>query len=123
MSTDSSWKYILFPGRHHALTRYQAEWIKDCREGKIKDNTGKVIKVDDDVKWIFVVTSANHHTTRRNPVAVSRRIAQVELFGKQEGIDILVSTLSDVSDNLRFAEHVIASVHVDLGISLGGCLP
>lgn len=118
MSTDSSWKYILFPGRHHALTRYQAEWIKDCREGKIKDNTGKVIKVDDDVKWIFVVTSANHHTTRRNPVAVSRRIAQVELFGKQEGIDILVSTLSDVSDNLRFAEHVIASVHVDLGISL-----
>ena len=114
----SPWKYILFPGRHHALTKYQAEWIKSCREGKIKDDEGNLITVDDDTSWIFVITSANHHTTRRNPVSVSRRIAQVELFGKAENLRALTLTLSDVSDNLRFAEHVVASVHVELGLTL-----
>ena len=115
---EKNWNYVLFPGRHHALTQYQADWIQDCKAGKIKDSQGNVIKISEDTKWIFVITSANHHTTRRNPVAIARRIAQVELFGKQEGIEILISNISDVADSLRFAEHVIASVHVDLGIIL-----
>ena len=115
---EKSWDYILFPGRHHALTQYQAQWIQDCKAGKIKDNQGNAIKITKDTEWIFVITSANHHTTRRNPVAIARRIAQVELFGKQEGIETLISNISDVADTLRFAEHVIASVHVDLGVTL-----
>ena len=118
MTENNAKKYILFPGRHHSLTKFQAEWIKDTLSGKHKEDNGQTIKVDANTVWIFAITSSNHHTTRRNPISINRRVAQVELFGKHENLPVLVASIYDVQSNERFAEQVILSVHTELGITL-----
>lgn len=112
-------KYVLFPGRHHSLTKYQAEWISKTFRRDYNDNPGEPIRLNrEEVVWIFPVTSSNHHTTRRNPISLSRRVGQLELFGAYEGIKILVVPIHDIQDNERFAEHIIQAVHTELGITL-----
>ena len=118
MTENNAKKYVLFPGRHHSLTKFQAEWIKDTLSGKHKEDNGQTIKVDANTVWIFAITSSNHHTTRRNPISINRRVAQVELFGKHENLPVLVASIYDVQSNERFAEQVILSVHTELGITL-----
>jgi hypothetical protein len=68
-------EYLLFPGRHHVLTRFQASFLREQARGKT-------------VVW--AVTSANHHTTKRNPVAFDRREAAIERFSVGTGIRSLV---------------------------------
>jgi SAM-dependent methyltransferase len=117
-SSNRAWKYMLIPGRHHTLTRFQADWIKGCYRGYWKDNRGDPIFIDANTTFIFAVTSANHHTTRRNPISSQHRVSQIELFGKIEQLEVLVATLADVPMNDRFATHVIDMVRVDLEIDL-----
>lgn len=116
--SNKPWQYVLFPGRHHTLTKYQAEWINGCKDGRWNDSNENPIVTDENTIWIFAITSSNHHTTRRNPVQIQRRISQIELFGNQEDITVLITSLPDVTPNERFAEHVISAVHADLGITL-----
>lgn len=118
MADSPAKKYMLFPGRHHCLTGFQAEWIHEALEGKVFDNQGNKVIVDDKTLWIFAITSSNHHTTRRNPISLNRRVGQVELFGRYENIPVMVASIYDVQVNERFAEHAILSVHTELGLTL-----
>ena len=65
-------RYVLFPGRHHLLTRYQAEYLA---------------RVADGAQIVFAVTSADHGNTRRNPIPGHRREAQIERLSAQTGLD------------------------------------
>ncbi len=44
--------FLLFPGRHHVLTRFQADYLRRWPG----------------VTIVWAVTSANHENTKRNPV-------------------------------------------------------
>ena len=69
--------YLLFPGRHHVLTRFQGEFLRQFADRAV----------------VWAVTSANHQTTKRNPVAFDRREAAIERFSVAEGIRSLVVVL------------------------------
>lgn len=96
--------YILFPGRHHVLTRFQARYLADL--------------AGPDTTVIWAVTSANHQNTRRNPVPAHRREAAIELFSQSEGIRSLVVPVVDVPSDQRFAEITCKAVAHATGITL-----
>jgi hypothetical protein len=61
---DEQPRYVLFPGRHHLLTRFQADYLHR-------------LAADSAATIVWAVTSANHDNTRRNPVPYHRREAAI----------------------------------------------
>jgi len=96
--------YLLFPGRHHLLTRFQAEYL-----GKL---------AGDGTTVVWAVTSANHQNTRRNPVPYDRREAAIERFSVQEGLRSLVVPVFDTALTDRFAEVTLKNVEATVGRTL-----
>lgn len=94
-------RYVLFPGRHHVLTRFQARYLAELAP---------------DATVIWAVTSANHQNTRRNPVPANRREAAIELFSQTEDIRSLVVPIFDVASDERFAEITLKAVAHATGI-------
>ena len=80
-------EFVLFPGRHHLLTRFQADHLA---------------KLGGTVVW--AVTSANHENTRRNPVPYHRREAAIERFSVLTGLRSVVVPVFDTAPTDRFAE-------------------
>ncbi len=98
-------RFVLFPGRHHLLTRFQAGYLRGLAgEGRRT------------VVW--AVTSANHQNTKRNPVGYDRRQAAIERFSVQEGLRSLVVPVFDTAHTGRFAEVTLKSVESVLGQTL-----
>jgi SAM-dependent methyltransferase len=95
-------RYVLFPGRHHVLTRFQADYLADL--------------VGPDTTVIWAVTSANHQNTRRNPVPAHRREAAIELFSHATDIRSLVVPVVDVPADDRFAEITLKAVRHATGV-------
>jgi SAM-dependent methyltransferase len=99
MKTD----YLLFPGRHHLLTRFQAEFL--TRQAR-------------DATVVWAVTSANHENTKRNPVPFHRREAAIERLSAQEGLRSLVVPVFDTARTDRFAAVTVKNVEVATGLAL-----
>lgn len=87
-------QYLLFPGRHHVLTRFQGEFLE-----RFADRT---------VVW--AVTSANHQTTKRNPVGFDRHEAAIERFSVDTGIRSLVVGVVDTPPTDEFAEVTVKAI-------------
>ncbi|OHV04972.1 methyltransferase [Mycobacterium talmoniae] len=103
-------RYVLFPGRHHLLTRFQARYLADLLGGWLTDATGAPLTFTDDAVVVWAVTSANHQNTRRNPVPANRREAAIEAFSQREGLRSLVVPITDVPATDRFAEITLKAV-------------
>ncbi|HEY2671829.1 MAG TPA: class I SAM-dependent methyltransferase [Rugosimonospora sp.] len=97
-------RYILFPGRHHVLTAFQAEYLRDL--------TG------DGTTVVWAVTSANHENTRRNPIPYDRREAAIERFSMLEGSRSLVVPVFDTAYTKRFAEVTLKNIEASLSLAL-----
>jgi SAM-dependent methyltransferase len=97
-------RYILFPGRHHLLTRFQAGYLRRLAA--------------DGSTVVWAVTSANHSNTRRNPVPFHRREAAIERFSVLEGLPGLVVPVFDTAPTDRFAEVTLKNVEAALGLRL-----
>jgi SAM-dependent methyltransferase len=91
-------RFVLFPGRHHLLTRFQADYLRRF-----------------DATVIWAVTSANHQNTKRNPIAYDRRQAANERLSAQVGLRSLVVPVFDTAPTDRFAEVTLKSVEAVLG--------
>jgi SAM-dependent methyltransferase len=118
-------RYLLFPGRHHLLTRFQAEYLR--RLATVGDGTATESKVgsvdqttDDDggVTVVWAVTSANHENTRRNPVPYHRREAAIERFSVLTGLRSVVVPVFDTAETDRFAEVTLKNVAAATGREL-----
>lgn len=96
--------YLLIPGRHHLLTRFQADYLRSI--------------ADSDTTVIFAVTSANHTNTRRNPVPYDRREAAIERFGTTERLRCLVVPVFDTAPTERFAEVTLKNILATTGLDL-----
>ena len=97
-------RYLLFPGRHHLLTRFQAAYLRELAA--------------DGARTVWAVTSANHSNTRRNPIAYHRREAAIERFSVLEGLPSLVVPVFDTAPTDRFADVTVKNVEASLGLSL-----
>ena len=70
---------VLFPGRHHAFTRFQWAELRAVLDGHWVALSGRRIRCSPEAVVIVAITSADHHTTRRNPVPGHLRSAQAHL--------------------------------------------
>jgi len=108
-------RYVLFPGRHHLLTRFQAEYLHALSASQLDDTEGRPILFDGPPTVIWAVTSANHGGTRRNPVQAHRREAAIERFSVSEGLRSLVVWVFDTAPTDRFAEITLRNVEATTG--------
>ncbi|WP_246002479.1 class I SAM-dependent methyltransferase [Allorhizocola rhizosphaerae] len=96
---------MLFPGRHHLLTRFQAEYL------------GRLARADQTMV-VWAVTSANHENTRRNPVPYHRREAAIERFSLLAGLRSVVVPVFDTAPTDRFADVTVKNVAAVVGLDL-----
>lgn len=108
-------QYILFPGRHHVLSRFQAEYLQELRSGVCVDHLGNPIDALPDATVVFAVTSWDRSGTRRNPIAGHRREAAIELFGRDANLPLLTIPVPNVSPTNRFADVIVNAVDVHSG--------
>ncbi|GAA3295193.1 class I SAM-dependent methyltransferase [Dactylosporangium vinaceum] len=120
-------RFVLFPGRHHLLTRFQGAYLRGLAKGEnlgvstssappppaARQSPGEDPTGPATIVW--AVTSANHQNTKRNPVAYDRREAAIERFSVQEDLRSLVVPVFDTAPTDRFAEVTIKSVESVLG--------
>jgi SAM-dependent methyltransferase len=102
---DEQPRYVLFPGRHHLLTRFQADYLH-----RLASDSAATI--------VWAVTSANHDNTRRNPVPYHRREAAIERFSLLSGLRSLVVPIFDTAPTDAFAEVTLKSIAVATGLDL-----
>jgi SAM-dependent methyltransferase len=100
-------RFVLFPGRHHLLTRFQAGYLRPL----VGDGA-------DAGTVVFAVTSANHANTKRNPVPYDRREAAIERFAVLEGLRCLVVPVLDTAPTDLFAAVTVKNVAATTGIEL-----
>ncbi|WP_433207451.1 class I SAM-dependent methyltransferase [Dactylosporangium sp. CS-047395] len=103
-------RFVLFPGRHHLLTSFQAVYLR----GLVK-NEERLFGTSSAPTIVWAVTSANHQNTKRNPVPYDRREAAIERFSAQEDLRSLVVPVFDTAHTDRFAEVTLKSVESVLG--------
>jgi SAM-dependent methyltransferase len=110
ITIDGSHGFVLFPGRHHILTCFQAEYLGGLVGG------GATI--------VWAVTSANHENTRRNPVPYHRREAAIERLSVLTGLRSVVVPIFDVAPTDSFAEVTLKTIAVaaDLDLTPGNTL-
>ncbi|GIF20131.1 SAM-dependent methyltransferase [Actinoplanes tereljensis] len=94
--------YVLFPGRHHLLTRFQADFLRRQAGHEI----------------VWAVTSANHENTKRNPVPYHRREAAIERLSVLSDLRSVVVPIFDAAPTSAFAEVTLKTVAVETGLDL-----
>ncbi len=107
--------YVLFPGRHHLLTRYQADYLTRLRSGDADDVDGRRIDPMPESTVVFAVTSWDQAGTRRNPLPGHRREAAIERFGMASQLPVHVAPVPNVSPTSRFADVIVNAVDVQTG--------
>jgi SAM-dependent methyltransferase len=105
ITIDLSTRFVLFPGRHHLLTRFQADYLQ-----RLASASGGTI--------VWAVTSANHETTKRNPVPYHRREAAIERLSAMTGLRSLVVPVFDTAPTDAFAEVTLKTIAVATGLDL-----
>ena len=93
---------VLFPGRHHILTKYQYSFLRGVIDQGIK---GK--KVD---RIIFAITSSDHENTRRNPIPLYLRALEIEKFSRDFPCEVKIYIIPDVKPTDKFAKYIISQI-------------
>lgn len=99
-----SYKYLLLPGRHQAVTRFQIDHIKEILERNEVDRSAQVV---------WAITSANHAGTQRNPLSGSRRIGIIEAVSIAEDIPSQVYRITNMTEKPNFAHYVTEAVRLE----------
>jgi hypothetical protein len=111
--------YLLFPWRHHILTNFQMQEMSLITEWDISgllDVHGSPIRLGEPIdKIIWVITSANHSNTRRNPLSGYRREAMIEDFSRHLVAKSFIYHIDDIWVSQRFPHYVINKIEVDSG--------
>lgn len=94
---------ILFPGRHHILTKYQFDYLNTLAKNK---------KID---QVIFAVTSSNHENTRRNPIPFYLRVLAIDKFSKDLNCKVKIYPIPDIKYTNEFAEYIIRQIYYQGG--------
>ncbi|TGM01727.1 transferase [Leptospira jelokensis] len=114
--------YLLFPGRHHLLTKYQKEYLlKLVRHGlsETLDLFGNPLGISNPpTAIIFAVTSANHNNTRRNPLSLYQRAMMIQDFSKELELPSYVIPIDDIGQSPNFASYTLKKIEVETELKL-----
>lgn len=109
--------FLLFPGRHHLLTRFQHEYLSMLgKEGlwEALDVSGKALGIQSTIQClVFAVTSSNHHQTRRNPLPLYQRAMMIQDFSSDFNFPTYVAPIEDIGSSDHFAEYTIKKIEAD----------
>lgn len=89
---------LLFPGRHHLLTRFQFDYLKELIAAHPVDAI------------LFAVTSANHSNTRRNPLPFHLRAMALEKLGDRLAVPCYVYGIDDIGHVPNFAHYTLKRI-------------
>jgi SAM-dependent methyltransferase len=101
-------KTILFPGRHHMLTKFQKEYLLKLVQGGLPG--GDTVR-----RIVFAVTSANHDNTRRNPVPLYLRSLAIEEFSHDIPCEVKIYPIKDIPSTDRFADYLLRQIFYQSG--------
>lgn len=107
MSEKANIINILFPGRHHMLTKFQQQYLRNAIKTNVNGN--KIGRI------IFAVTSANHENTRRNPIPLYLRCMAIDKFASDLGCDFKIYPIPDIHSSDKFAEFIIRQIYYQSG--------
>jgi hypothetical protein len=106
--------YLLIPGRHQLLTKFQFQYLQNIISNDLQsftdafgnpiDKTGKIEAV------LFAVTSSNHSNTRRNPLPFYLRAISIEAFGNELDVPTYIYGIDDVGNLPNFADYTIKRI-------------
>jgi SAM-dependent methyltransferase len=99
-----SYKYLLLPGRHQAITRFQVEHLTSILGRSDVDRNAQII---------WAVTSANHSGTQRNPISGSRRTGMIEAVCAIEKLPSQVYSVSNMTAKPNFAHYVLEEIRLE----------
>ena len=106
--------HLLFPGRHHLLTDFQFKYLYRILQAGLKDEpdvNGIPLGQDNNIEdIIFVVTSANHSNTRRNPLPFYLRVMALQEFSKELNVPAYIFGIDDVGHLDDFATYIIKKI-------------
>lgn len=101
--TGNNPNYILIPGRHHLVTDFEVEYLKNMAE-----QYGNPVMV-------WAVTSADHTGTQRNPIAGPRRLGLIEAVMASEDMPSEVHLISNQRERPNFAHYVVEDIRTQTG--------
>ena len=101
---------ILFPGRHHMLTKFQYSYLRSILDQGF--NNKKIERI------IFAVTSSDHANTRRNPIPLYLRVLEIEKFSRDLPCEIKIYPIPDVKQTDKFAEYLLHQIEYQGGEKL-----
>lgn len=114
--------YLLLPGRHHLLTRYQKEYLLHLVKHGLSealDVFGNPLSISKHpTAIIFAVTSANHNNTRRNPLSLYQRAMMIQDFSRELCIPSFVIPIDDVGQSPNFASYTLKKIEVETELKL-----
>ena len=99
---------LLWPGRHHLLTKFQHTYLKNLAENGLPD--GRRVK-----KIIAAVTSANHDNTRRNPVPIYLRTLGIDAFAQDIPCEMKMYPIKDIPYTDKYAAYMISQIFYQSG--------
>lgn len=104
--------YLLFPGRHHLLTKFQFEYLQAIIQNSntIQTLSGATLPHQKIDAVIFAVTSSNHSNTRRNPLPFYIRALALEEFGKDLDAPCYIYGVDDVGNVKNFSDYTIKRI-------------
>ncbi len=101
---------LLFPGRHHMLTKFQHAYLKNLIDRGV--NGKKIHEI------IFAVTSADHSNTRRNPIPLYLRTLAIVKFSTDFNCKVKIYPIPDIKQTPKFARYMISQIFYQGGEKL-----
>lgn len=98
-----SMRYILFPGRHHIVTSFQIERLRE------------LVRTHPHAEIVWAITSANHGGTQRNPIPGTRRLGMVEAVAEFTSLPSLAFLIANKAPKADFAHYVIEEIRTQTG--------
>ena len=99
----SSIQYLLMPGRHHTITKFQTVYLK------------QLLNKHPSAQVIWAVTSADHGGTQRNPLSGLRRLGMLEYIAASETLPSQVFLIPNQGYKQNFAHYVIEQIRTQTG--------
>ena len=93
-------RFILFPGRHHLVTRFRVDRLKTL----LAEHPGAVV--------VWAITSANHAGTQRNPVPGHRRLGIIEAVAATEGLPCMTFPIGNRTPKPNFPGYVVEEIRI-----------
>src|SRR3989344_932353 len=101
--------YLLFPGRHLAITKFQERYLREILARPIHELGEKIDTV------IFAVTSSNQEHSRYNPIPFYLRAIGIDRFARslreELGISFRVVGIPHFDPNERFVELLLKEIY------------